>query len=340
MLVIVHGGAAAVSPALLEQKLFDLRQAAKAGFLVLLQERGKDDSSQALDAVQASVQLMEDSPYFNAGFGSSLTSSGEVEMDAIIADGKRLDFGAISSVTSFKNPVQVARSVLDCSEHCLFTAEGAQQFGQQQGIPLIERSQLVHKYAKDRLEEFKTFNNAILCDHDEEKSSGDHDTVGAVAIDQFGNLAAGTSTGGITGKQPGRVGDTPVIGSGAYADNLVGAVSTTGHGEAIMRVCLAREVLYRYQQNLAQNGDNAMQAAVEQSLELMRKRVDGFGGVIAVGARQEIGIAFNTKGMPWAYISSADLDGETLAQLKADNSYKIQIHYGYNPGDHGLVALQ
>lgn len=245
---LLLGGAAAVSPALLEQKLFDLRQAAKAGFLVLLQERGKDDSSQALDAVQASVQLMEDSPYFNAGFGSSLTSSGEVEMDAIIADGKRLDFGAISSVTSFKNPVQVARSVLDCSEHCLFTAEGAQQFGQQQGIPLIERSQLVHKYAKvkkekihlidlqslhlisqDRLEEFKTFNNAILCDHDEEKSSGDHDTVGAVAIDQFGNLAAGTSTGGITGKQPGRVGDTPVIGSGAYADNLVGAVSTTGN---------------------------------------------------------------------------------------------------------------
>ena len=245
---LLLGGAAAVSPALLEQKLFDLRQAAKAGFLVLLQERGKDDSSQALDAVQASVQLMEDSPYFNAGFGSSLTSLGEVEMDAIIADGKRLDFGAISSVTSFKNPVQVARSVLDCSEHCLFTAEGAQQFGQQQGIPLIERSQLVHKYAKvkkekihlidlqslhlisqDRLEEFKTFNNAILCDHDEEKSSGDHDTVGAVAIDQFGNLAAGTSTGGITGKQPGRVGDTPVIGSGAYADNLVGAVSTTGN---------------------------------------------------------------------------------------------------------------
>lgn len=137
-----------MSPDLLEQKLFDLREAVKAGFIVLLQERAKDDSRQALDAVQASVQVMEDSPYFNAGFGSSLTSIGQVEMDSIIADGKRLDFGAISSVTSFKNPVQVARSVLDNSEHCLFTAEGAHQFGQQQGIPLIERHNLVHQYAK------------------------------------------------------------------------------------------------------------------------------------------------------------------------------------------------
>lgn len=107
-----------------------------------------------------------------------------------------------------------------------------------------------------------------------------------------------------------------------------------------MRVCLAREVLYRYQQNLAQSGGKAMQEAVEQSLKFLQSRVNGFGGVIAVGARQDIGIAFTTKGMPWAYISSADLDDESLAQLKADSSYKIKIHYGYNPGDHGLVALQ
>lgn len=152
MLIIVHGGAAGVSPQLLEQKLADLRVAAKRGFIELLKQPNgdvKEGTGQlALNAVQAAVQVMEDSPYFNAGFGSSLTSTGEVEMDAIIADGKSLDFGAISSVTSFKNPVQVARSVLDNSEHCLFTSEGAHQFGLQQGFPLIERQHLIHQFAK------------------------------------------------------------------------------------------------------------------------------------------------------------------------------------------------
>lgn len=153
MLIIVHGGAASVPAQLLEQKLADLRLAAKRGFIELLKQPNgnhvKEGTGQvALNAVQAAVQVMEDSPYFNAGFGSSLTSTGEVEMDAIIADGKSLDFGAISSVTSFKNPVQVARSVLDNSEHCLFTSEGAHQFGLQQGFPLIERQHLIHQFAK------------------------------------------------------------------------------------------------------------------------------------------------------------------------------------------------
>ena len=202
-----------------------------------------------------------------------------------------------------------------------------------------------------------------MCDHDQKvDESSDHDTVGSVSIDQFGNLAAATSTGGITGKQPGRVGDTPVIGSGAYADNLLGAVSTTGiaidrlpivitsnhlfylgHGEAIMRVCLAREVLYRYELNTATKSNqqvksNAMQDAVDESLSMMKERICGFGGVIAIGPKQEIGIGFTTKAMPWAYISSTDLDSQCLAGLKHDNNHKIKIHYGYNPGDHFVVV--
>ena len=252
ILLIVHGGAAPVTTNLIKPTLSDLRKSAKAGFLVLMQENNGEKGKKHLDAVEKAVQYMENSPYFNAGYGSSLTSKGNVEMDSIIADGKSLNFGAVSAVTSFKNPVSVARSILENSEHCFYTGEGAHQFGLQQGFHLIHPDSLIHQFAKviindlkniliytfylkDRMEEFKTFHRAATGLNPEQKEeqnlsskTKDHDTVGSVAIDKFGNLAAATSTGGITGKQSGRVGDTPVIGSGAYADNLFGTVSSTG----------------------------------------------------------------------------------------------------------------
>lgn len=346
MIVLLHGGAAAIPSKIVDNKLLDLRRAAKNGFIALLNNEKRNI---ALDAVQCAVQSMEDSPYFNAGYGSSLTSTGQVEMDAIIADGQSLNFGAISSVTSFKNPIKVARTVMEQSEHCLFTADGAHKFGVEHGFTLIDRTTMVHPLAQARLDELKTFQNAINCDHkekeDERKKMDDHDTVGAVAIDQWNNVAAATSTGGITGKQPGRVGDTPVIGSGAYADNRLGAVSTTGHGEAIMRVCLARDVLFRYERNLfsqqqQQQNVNEMQVAVDQSLQVMKERVNGYGGLIAIGVNQhDIAIGYTTVGMPWAYITSQDIDEIDRTHLMNDNTFKVKIHYGYLPGEH-FIAIE
>ena len=145
MIVLLHGGAAAIPSKIVDNKLLDLRRAAKNGFIALLNNEKRNI---ALDAVQCAVQSMEDSPYFNAGYGSSLTSTGQVEMDAIIADGQSLNFGAISSVTSFKNPIKVARTVMEQSEHCLFTADGAHKFGVEHGFTLIDRTTMVHPLAQ------------------------------------------------------------------------------------------------------------------------------------------------------------------------------------------------
>ncbi|OTF76778.1 hypothetical protein BLA29_012217, partial [Euroglyphus maynei] len=179
----------------------------------------------------------------------------------------------------------------------------------------------------------------------DEKKPDDHDTVGSVAVDWFGNFAAATSTGGITGKLPGRIGDSPVIGSGAYADNEIGAVSTTGHGEAIMKVCLARDVLYRYEKLMNQSNEemNPMQRAIIESLDTMQQRVDGYGGIIAIGnGHGDIGFGFNTQAMPWAYITVDDNDLEQImANMDKSNDIQllmeriqIKIHYGYNRNEH------
>ncbi|KAH9419931.1 Isoaspartyl peptidase/L-asparaginase [Dermatophagoides pteronyssinus] len=345
--IIVHGGAAKVAANVVESKLIDLRRSAKIGFLELIRKQSQPGA--ALDAVEKAVRSMEDSPYFNAGYGSSLTNSGHVEMDAIIADGRDLNFGAVASITDYSNPVSLAKKIMEHSEHCLFDRNGAHEFARQHGfVPISDSQQLVNDLAKQRLEEYKTFRNAIEVDKikitDTEKPD-DHDTVGSVAVDWFGNFAAATSTGGITGKLPGRIGDSPVIGSGAYADNEIGAVSTTGHGEAIMKVCLARDVLYRYEKLINQTNEtkmNPMQRAIIESLKSMQQRVDGYGGVIAIGnGHGDIGFGFNTQAMPWAYITVDDNDIDQILsvidkKVSDDNISKIpvRIHYGYHPNEH------
>ncbi|XP_015927584.1 isoaspartyl peptidase/L-asparaginase isoform X2 [Parasteatoda tepidariorum] len=284
--IVVHGGAATVPPDFQPLKIEGVKRAVNKGYDVLLSPEGT-----ALDAVEAAVKVMEDDPVFNAGFGSSLTINGDVEMDAIVMEGTRMKAGAVGAVARVSSPVSLARRVMEQSEHVLMIGSGAHQFAQMVGMPLIQSQQLVTNWAQERLQQYKTFTNAVQSS----MTLNDHDTVGAVAIDSAGHVACATSTGGITAKRAGRVGDTPVVGAGGFADDFVGAVSTTGHGETIMRVSLSRHIT-----GLMQQGMSA-QDAVVAGLEYMKNRVQGYGGAICVSNNGEIGTHFTTDMMPWAY---------------------------------------
>ncbi len=283
MAIIVHGGAWNL-PKKLESALKDgVENAAKEGWAILL------NGGSAIDAVEAALNVLELNPLFDAGVGSALNEDMEVEMDAIIVDGKTMNFGAVASVKNILHPVSLARLVMEKTSHVFLVGEGAMRFARKQGIDEVPKEKLVTKNALEEWKQLGKFNNVI-------DTLFTHDTVGAVAIDASGNVAAATSTGGITGKLVGRVGDTPVIGSGALADNNIGGASSTGHGESIMKVMLARHVL-----DLVNNGMHPMDAARE-GLLYMKKRVNGHGGIIVIDRNGEIGFYYTTRAMPWAYI--------------------------------------
>ncbi|XP_054929181.1 isoaspartyl peptidase/L-asparaginase isoform X2 [Dermacentor andersoni] len=237
--VAVHGGAGKVSSPILEEKMVALRAAVDAGY-VLLQHGGT-----SVDAVEAAVRVMEDHPAFNAGFGSSLTNEGSVEMDALIMEGALMKAGAVGAVRTVRNPVTLARKVMEETEHVLLVGPAADRFAQEMGIPLVDNGSLVSAKAKQRLEEFQSFRNTVQRSINVDKK--EHDTVGAVAVDVAGHVACATSTGGLTGQLCGRVGDSPLVGAGGFADDSVCAISTTGHGEAIARSCLAYDMATRLQ---------------------------------------------------------------------------------------------
>ena len=215
--LIVHGGAGANPDEGLEELRDGVRAAVRAGWRVLAAD------GRALDAVEAAVRVLEDHPRFNAGRGSVLTEAGTVEMDASIMEGDRLACGAVASVSRTPNPITLARRVLDDGRHVLMVGEGAHAFARDTGVPQCEPASLVTERQRARLGT---------------ASAGSRGTVGAVALDRHGTVAAGTSTGGMVGKLPGRVGDSALIGCGTYADSTLGAVSCTGSGEAIIRVVL------------------------------------------------------------------------------------------------------
>ncbi|XP_054155078.1 isoaspartyl peptidase/L-asparaginase-like [Oppia nitens] len=313
MIIVVHGGAAKCNEQLIALKLAGVKRAVKEGYDSLA------NGSTALDAVERAVSCMENDPIMNCGYGSSLTDAGTVECDAIIMDGQTLKSGAVAGVQHILHPISLSRAVMDRSDHCLFIGSGAEQFAQEVGIELVTNESLIHEFAQKRLKEYKTFARTIDDDKPENQvieseSPKEHDTVGSVAIDQYGNCAVATSTGGITGKRVGRVGDSPIIGAGGYADNSCGAVSTTGHGEAIMRTCLSRHIMYELISSVS------LQDAVDKSLQMMAKRVDGYGGAIAVAPNQKPGIGFTTPMMSWAYIDS--------------NDSQQCIHYGIRVDEH------
>lgn len=288
--IIVHGGAWDIPDDLVEAHLEGCRKAAETGWTVLT-NRGT-----ALDAVEGAVQTMEDSPNFDAGRGAFLNQEGEVEMDAIIVDGKTLNFGAVAAVRNLLHPITLARQVMEQTDHVFLVGKGAEKFAASIGMNFASPEDLLVGRELDRwqkLQEQPNFQAKTL--FESEFPNSPSGTVGAAAIDVNGDLAAATSTGGTPQKMAGRVGDSPLIGSRAYADNIIGAVSTTGWGEAIAKVVLAKTIaneLQTYKPSIA----------IQKALDILLNRTEGRAGAIAINAQGKIGLAFSTPRMAHAWI--------------------------------------
>ncbi|CAJ1067492.1 isoaspartyl peptidase/L-asparaginase isoform X1 [Xyrichtys novacula] len=289
--VVVHGGAWAIPNELAKASVAGVKAAACEGYSVL--KRG----GSALDAVEAAVRALEDNTVFNAGHGATLNADGEVELDAIIMDGKTLANGAVSSVKNITNPVSLARAVMEKTSHCMLTSTGANQFAESIGMVTVPSEAMVTAYERTEWEKHKNYVTGVMEDFN---SQWAHDTVGAVAVDCAGNVACATSTGGIRNKMVGRVGDSSIIGSGGYADNMSGAVSCTGHGESILKVTLARLILSHVEQGKSVSDSSQL------SLKYMGDRVQGAGGAIVVSPSGQWAATFTTERMAWAAV---DHDG-------------------------------
>ncbi len=280
--IVVHGGAGAWGevPERLTRAMPACIAAAEAGQAVLLA------GGSALDAVETAVNILEDEPVLDAGRGSYPNANGEIEMDALIMNGRDLNLGAIAAVTRVQNPISLARKVLEHPNHNFLVGAGAEAFADRIGFSRCEVADLL---TDENLLHYRNHKQAAA-------SSETHgDTVGAVAIDSSGNVAVATSTGGTRHKLPGRVGDSPLVGSGGYADNWTAAVGATGHGEALMKIIISKRVC-----DLVGDGLSA-QAACDAAIQMLAERVQGTGGLIAVDARGQVGVARNTNAMPYAY---------------------------------------
>jgi beta-aspartyl-peptidase (threonine type) len=277
---------------MVEAHLLGVRDALAAGWRVL--ERG----GAALDAVEEAVVIMEDDETFDAGLGSFLNRDGRVQMDALIMDGGTLRAGGVGCVERVRNPVRAARKILSESPHVYFVGEGAERFAAEHGIALCANEELVIPREVERLSEYQreaAKRGATEDGNDLFAPEISHDTVGAVALDRAGNIAAATSTGGTLNKAPGRLGDSSLIGCGCYADNLSAAVSTTGWGEPIMKLVLAKWTADRV---LA---GNLPEWAALEAMNSLKQRLNGHGGIIVLNTAGQFGIAHNTPRMAWAY---------------------------------------
>jgi beta-aspartyl-peptidase (threonine type) len=296
--LVIHGGAGTIDPSKLtpeREKLYHaaLKLALETGYRIL------EDGGTSLDAVQAAICVMEDDPLFNAGRGAVFTSDGHNEMDASIMDGSTHKAGAVASVRGIKNPIKAARLVMDRTSHVMLVGEGAIQFAREQGLEFADSAYFATQQRWEELQKTK----------EEEKQKGPHGslafphthfgTVGAVAVDRQGNLAAATSTGGLTNKRWGRVGDSPIIGAGTYADNETCAVSCTGRGELFIRGAYAHEVsvLMKYK-------GMAVDAAAKQVVqnELVKLGGEATGGLVAMDRNGNFAMQFNTRGMYRGYV--------------------------------------
>ena len=251
-------------------------RAVDAGYALLRQ------GASALDAVEAAVTLLEDDETFDAGRGSFLTADGRVQLDALLMDGATLRAGAVACVERLKNPIQAARLVLEQSPHVYLVGAGAEEFARQHGMGLIDNAELVIDRERQRLQAAQARAKAGIPDQTfGGGSNSSHDTVGAVALDGAGNLAAATSTGGTLNKTPGRVGDSSVIGCGGYADNRSAAASLTGWGEPIMKLVLAKWAVDRVPQL-------GPEQAAQDAIAYLYARLQGHGGIILLGARRPL----------------------------------------------------
>ncbi|WP_207435531.1 isoaspartyl peptidase/L-asparaginase family protein [Sabulibacter ruber] len=306
--LVIHGGAGTITRKNMtpeKEKAYQevLNQALQTGYAVLK----KGGSS--LDAVEATVRVMEDSPLFNAGKGAVFTNEGKNELDAAIMDGKTLKAGAIASVTTIRNPISTARAVMEKSEHVMMIGAGAEKFAKEQGQVIVDPSYFRTETRYQQLQKAKA-SEKVKLDHSDTTSSivpGENiftegrkfGTVGAVALDAFGNLAAATSTGGMTNKRYGRVGDAPIIGAGTYADNNTCAVSATGHGEYFIRAVVAYDIaaVMKYK------GASVKKAADDVVMDKLVK-FGGEGGVIALDKNGNFAMPFNSEGMYRGYINN------------------------------------
>jgi beta-aspartyl-peptidase (threonine type) len=290
--IIVHGGAGFWRTDI-RMAMVGVQHAALSGSKILA------GGGSALDAVEAAVSVMEDDPLFNAGRGSSLTVRGTVEMDAAIMDGRNLEAGAVALVRKIKNPVRLARLVMEETDHILLAGRTAERLASAYGLSTTNpitarRRQMLQRLKKGprRRSAWVRRNPALLRRHPD---IIDYDTVGAVAMDSLGNFAAAASTGGITMKLPGRIGDTPQIGSGIYSDNLSGAATVTGWGEVAIRLTLSKAVCLAMA-----NGITAPRAA-ESAVRTASKRLNGEVGIIAIDRGGKLAAAHNTPYMPWSF---------------------------------------
>jgi beta-aspartyl-peptidase (threonine type) len=280
--VVVHGGAGTPPDRDPEPYFAGCRAAAEAGIRVLLQ------GGSALDAAQAAAVVLEDDPSFNAATGACLTAHGDVELDASCMDGTALRAGGIACVKTIKNPILVARRVCDDTPHVLLCGPGAEAFARECGFPEYPNALLVTKGQRARWEELHALAQRLGGDA---VRAGKIGTIGAVAVDAKGHVAACTSTGGTPYKRPGRVGDTPIIGAGTYADDAEAGASSTGLGEAILKVQLARAACARVRDGLSPR------RAAAEAVGLLRERAHGDGGIIVAGPDGRLGWAYNTPRM-------------------------------------------
>jgi beta-aspartyl-peptidase (threonine type) len=277
---------------MVDAHIHGVSNALAAGWRVL--ERG----GSSLDAVEEAVVIMEDDETFDAGRGSFLNRDGKVQLDALIMDGATLRAGGVGCVERLRNPVRAARKILSESPHVYFVGEGAERFAAEHGITLCKNEDLILPREVERLRQYQTedsqHGNDLFAPGSDDVTIS-HDTVGAVALDRGGNIAAATSTGGTLNKAPGRLGDSSLIGCGCYADNLSAAASTTGWGEPIMKLVLAKWTADRI------SAGNLPEWAAQEAMNYLKQRVNGHGGIIVLNPEGHIGIAHNTPRMAWAY---------------------------------------
>ncbi len=288
--IVIHGGAGYANPESIpeqKQKLYiqKMTEAINAGKEIL------ENNGTSIETVEKVISILEDSPLFNAGKGAVFTHQGTNEMDASIMDGKTLNAGAVAGVKDIKNPIKAARKVMTDSKHVLLSGKGASEFAKNNGLKIVDTSYFYTKSNWDYLQK--------VIEKEDEKSK--HGTVGCVVIDKHGNLAAGTSTGGMTNKKYGRIGDSPIIGAGTYANNNTCAVSCTGHGEYFIRYAVAYDMsaMMEYQ------GVDIGKAAIEIIMKKLKK-AGGNGGLIAIDKNGEIVMVFNTPSMFRAYVKEGE----------------------------------
>ena len=319
IVLVIHGGAGTIlrqnmTPEKEQVYRASLEAALQTGYTIL------KNGGTSVDAVEAVVRVLEDNPLFNAGKGAVFTHEGKNELDAAIMNGKNLAAGSVASVTTIKHPVSAARAVMEKSEHVMLIGKGAEQFAQQQGLEIVDPS---YFYTEERWKALQRVlqedSSKTELDHSVPKKTSlkqpeNHDykygTVGAVALDRNGNLAAATSTGGMTNKKFGRVGDAPIIGAGTYANNATCAISCTGWGEFFIRLSVAKTV-----SDLMEYKNYSLQKAGDEMINKKVPELGGDGGLIAVDKNGNIAMPFNTEGMYRGYIKS---DGKAVVKIYKD----------------------